>query len=243
MKKLQQICVCALLMALTSMVIYAILLIRAATQTVAAIPVEVRATRVALLSEIQGLHFDLDRQVEAARKDVLSLAGRQADGIREDLATEAEAIRQTADRRIGDTLALANSTLNSWETLPGELKPVLGSAQGALNHLDQTVVDLHPQLLGLVAASKVTAGETAQTMRDVRGAVPGFVAQGQDIAKNFQAATLRFSGVADNLERLTKPKWYDRLIGYGLNGVVIYRNLNPITSLTVTGAQLLSSRP
>jgi hypothetical protein len=33
------------------------------------------------------------------------------------------------------------------------------------------------------------------------------------------------------------------LIGYGLNGVVIYRNLNPATSVTVKGAQFLSGRP
>ena len=34
-----------------------------------------------------------------------------------------------------------------------------------------------------------------------------------------------------------------RLLGYALNGVVIYRNLNPMTSLTVKSAQLLDSRP
>jgi hypothetical protein len=26
---------------------------------------------------------------------------------------------------------------------------------------------------------------------------------------------------------LTKPRWCDRLLGYGLTGVVIHRNLNP----------------
>jgi len=94
-----------------------------------------------------------------------------------------------------------------------------------------------------VAASKVTAGETAQTMRDFRNAFPSFIAQGRQISANVEAATLEFSSVATNLNRLTKPKWYDRLLGYGLNGVVIYRNLNPVTNLTVKGAQFLTSRP
>jgi hypothetical protein len=31
------------------------------------------------------------------------------------------------------------------------------------------------------------------------------------------------------------------LLGYGLNGIVIYRNLNPVTNLTVKGVQLLTS--
>ena len=48
---------------------------------------------------------------------------------------------------------------------------------------------------------------------------------------------------AGNLDRLTKPHWYDRLLGYGLNGVVIYRNLNPAASIAAKGALIVSGRP
>jgi len=232
MKTVQQICVCALLTALTGLVASAIVLMRTATAAVASVPGEVRTTRAALLGEVQ-----------AARKEVLQRSERQLAELRRDVLLEVEEIRETADRRFGDTLARAESALGTAEEIRQDLKPVFDAAQGTLHEADRTIVDLHPQLLGLIAASKVTAGETAQTMRDFRGAVPGFLAQGQAIAGNVQTATLRFSGVADNLNRLTKPKWYDRLIGYGLNGVVIYRNLNPVSNLTVKGAQILSSRP
>jgi ABC-type transporter Mla subunit MlaD len=154
---------------------------------------------------------------------------------------EADEIRETADRRVGDTLARADAALESAAGLRRDLQPVLSTAQATLHDADRTVADLHPQLLGLVAASKVTAGETAQTMRDFRNAVPNFLAQGQRITANVNTATSEFSGVATNLNRLTKPKWYDRLLGYGLNGVVIYRDLNPVTSLTLKGAQFLTS--
>ncbi|HUI54568.1 MAG TPA: hypothetical protein VLY04_06330 [Bryobacteraceae bacterium] len=232
MKTVQQICVCALLTALTGLVACAIVLVRTATAVVTAIPAEVRATRAALLGEVQ-----------AARKDLLWRSERQVAALRRDVLLEVGEIRETADHRFGDTLARADSALGTAEEIRQDLKPVFDAAHATLHEADRTVADLHPQLLGLIAASKVTAGETAQTMRDFRGAVPGFLAQGQAIAGNVQTATLRFSGVADNLNRLTKPKWYDRLIGYGLNGVVIYRNLNPVTDLTVKGAQILSSRP
>jgi len=56
-------------------------------------------------------------------------------------------------------------------------------------------------------------------------------------------ATLRFSNVADNVDRLTKPKWYDRVLGYTLNGAILYRNLNPATNLTVKGAQFIQAQP
>ena len=208
------------------------MLVRAATATVASLPSEISATRSVLASAVQ-----------AARKDLLSRSERQVAALRTDVMAEAAEIRRTADHRVGDTLARADSALEIVDALRRDATPVLIAAHETLHDADRTVVDLHPQLLGLVAASKVTAGETAQAMRDFRGAVPGFLAQGEAIAGNAQTATLEFSGLAANLNRLTKPKWYDRLLGYGLNGVMIYRNLNPATNLTVKGAQFLVAHP
>ena len=230
MKTILQICGCALLAALTGLVLYAVQFVRVATATVSALPYEVSDTRAALVDEVR-----------AARKDIAARSERQVAALRKDAMAEAGEIRQTADRRVGDTLARADRALSAVEGLRGDLAPVLDAAQSTLHQADRTVSDLHPQLLGLVAASKVTAGETAQTMRDFRGAVPSFIAQGNTIAANVNVATSEFSGVATNLNRLTKPKWYDRLLGYGLNGVVIYRDMNPVTSLTLKGIQFLTA--
>jgi hypothetical protein len=230
MKIIRQLFVCALLAALTGLVVCAMALVRAATATVSALPGEVSATRTALVGQIQ-----------AARVDVLARSERQVAALRRETLAELGEIRSAADRRVGDALARADTALDTAERLRHDVKPVLDAAQDTLHNADRTVADLHPQLLGLVAASKVTAGETAQTMRSFRDAVPSFITQGQAITANVNTATLEFSGVATNLNRLTKPKWYDRLLGYGLNGVVIYRNLNPVTNLTVKGIQLLTS--
>ena len=230
MKTILQICGCALLAALTSLVVFTIDFVRTATAAVSVLPGEVIATRSALVDEIR-----------AARKDVLARSERQVSALRKDVMAEAGEIRETADRRVGDTLARADAVLDTAEELRHDLQPVFAAAQSTLHDTGRTVADLHPQLLGLVAASKVTAGETAQTMRDFRSAVPSFIAQGNTIAANVNVATSQFSSVATNLNRLTKPKWYDRLLGYGLNGVVIYRDLDPVTSLTVKGLQFLTS--
>ena len=97
-------------------------------------------------------------------------------------------------------------------------------------------MDLRPQLLGLTAGWKVVGGETAQTMRDIQRATPQLLTTWQQIEKDV-------SGSAANINSLTKPRWYDRVLGYALNGAVLYRNLNPVTNLTVTGAQAIASRP
>ena len=224
--------VCALLAALIALVAAGVQLVRAATAAISAIPMELQASRTAITGELHD-----------GRKDLLARGERQLVAIRKGVLAEAGEVRQDADRRVGDTLSRVDVALGTVDALRRDIAPVLQSANQVLRDTDRTIADLHPQMLGLVAASKVTAGETAQTMRDVRGAVPGFLAQGQAIADNAQTATLQFSGLAANLNRLTKPKWYDRLLGYGLNGVILYRNLNPATNLTVKGAQFLIAHP
>jgi hypothetical protein len=230
MELIRQILVCALLAALTGLVVCGALLVRAATATVAALPGEVDATRAALVGE-----------VGAARKELLTRSERQVAALRKDVMAEVGEIRRDADQRVGDTLARADSALGTAEGLRRDVQPLLATAERTIDDADRTVTDLHPQLLGLVAASKVTAGETAQTMRDFRNAVPSFIRQGQAITTNVNTATTEFSGVAANLNRLTKPKWYDRLLGYGLNGIIIYRDLNPINSVILKGTQILAS--
>jgi len=169
---------------------------------------------------------------------VLAEVDKQATGIRRDLVSVVRDFRTTADRRLGDALSRYDDTLQvldqrslsallEVDAVRQDLQPTIGNLEKITAHTDRAVVDLHPQLLGLVAASKVTAGETAQTMRTFQAAVPGFLAQGQAIAGNVTRATVEFSGVAANLNRLTKPKWYDRLLGYGLSAGSMYRDLNP----------------
>jgi hypothetical protein len=79
------------------------------------------------------------------------------------------------------------------------------------------------------------ASNFGKASTDISSALPQAITTWQSIGVNA-------NGIAANVNQLTKPKWYDRLLGYGLNGVVIYRDLNP-TSLIVKGVQILSSRP
>jgi ABC-type transporter Mla subunit MlaD len=216
MKIIRQVLMCAWLAGLTGLTVCAIQLVRTVSATVSVLSGEVAAARDALIGEVR-----------AARQDVLLRSERQAVALRQDMLREAAEIREAADRRVGDTLARADAALETAQGLRGDLKPVLDAAQDTLQDADRTVADLHPQVLGLVAASKVTAGETAQTMRSLRDAVPNFIAQGNAIAGNVSVATEEFSGVATNLNKITKPKWYDRLIGYGLSFGAAYRDLNP----------------
>ena len=238
---------CTLLAALTGVAVQAALLLHAATQTARALPGaiagEIQTTRAVLVAQVAAARGDLSSQIEAARKDLLARTEHEVAGLRSGVLGEVTQIRTTADRRVGDSLARVDTALGKVEELRGDLKPVLANAATLEQHADaltgdakDSLDDLYFDVKASVASVTVAANSVGQMSMDVRTGTPKALATWQSIGVNVD-------GITANINRLTKPRWYDRLLGYGLNGVVIYRNLNPATNLTVKGAQIISSRP
>jgi len=246
MKTVQQVLVCALLAALTAVAVSTVYVVRA-------VPGEIRATRAAAVGEVQATRAALIGEVQATRRDLDAQLGslaarseRQVAALRIETLAEVDQIRQTAYRRMGDTLARADVALGTVEAARQDLKPTLENSAAITAQVNDALplfldCDHNPDCVfnRYVGASKgieSAAMNFGQASADVRRAVPQTLSTWNQIGVGVAAT-------ASNLDRLTKPHWYDRLIGYGLNGVLIYRNLNPVTSLTVAGAQLLSGRP
>lgn len=198
----------------------------------------VLSAAVPLIDKHAGLiRRDLFGQVEALRLEVLGPEGRWVSLQSAVLARVDEGVRiieATRRENVAPVLTAAIGVIS-------DLRPTLRNAESITGHADEAAAILFrrdalpAQVLGVLGGAKVTLGETAQTMRTVRSAAPMFVSQGQ-------AITNEFLSIGSNINRLTKPHWYDRLLGYGLNGVVLYRNLNPATNLTIKGAQIVSSQ-
>jgi len=238
---------CALLAALTGVAIQAVLLLHAATQAARALPGavsgEIQTTRAVLVTQVAAARGDLTDQIEAAREDLLARTEREVADLRTGVLGEVAQIRTTADRRVGDSLARVDTALGKVEELRGDLKPVLANAATLEQHADaltgdvkDSMDDLYFDVKASVASVTVAANSVGQMSMDVKAATPKALATWQGIGTNM-------NGITANINTLTKPRWYDRLLGYGLNGVVIYRNLNPATNLTIKGAQIISSRP
>ena len=235
MRTLQRLLVCALLIALILLVVYTAVLVRTTTATIAQIPPEFRASRAAVIAELQ-----------ATRTDLLTRSERQLTAIRKDVIAQAAEMRETADRRIGDTLSRADSALDTVNALRQDLKPTLDHSSAITAQVQDSLplfldCDHNPDCVfnRYVGASKGierAALNFGQMSQDTRAALPKMLVTWNQIG-------VSASTTAANLDRLTKPHWYDRLLGYTLNGVLIYRNLNPTTNLTVKGAQILSARP
>jgi hypothetical protein len=101
--------------------------------------------------------------------------------------TRAEALVQLEEIRgeLGDVRQVVTESLECLNRL--------------LNRTDRAVELLTPQALGLVAAAKITAGETAQAMRAIERETPAIVG-------NVRQTTA-------NVAQVTKPsRWFVRLV-------------------------------
>ena len=189
---------------------------------------------------------DLSGQVEGARKDLLARTEREVANLGAGILGEMAEIRTAADLRFGESLVRVDTALGKVEELRADVRPMVLHAAGLAAQVDNAAplfldCEYNPDCLfnRYVGASKGierAAFNFGQMSTDIRNAVPGAITTWQRIGTNVD-------GITANINRLTKPRWYDRLLGYGLNGVVIYRNLNPATNLTIKGAQIISSRP
>jgi len=245
MKTLRQVLICALLAALTALALAATLFVRAATATVAAVPAEIRLTRAALVHQADAARQDLTHQIAAARIAALDLSGRQATRFRTGILAQTGGFADAASRQLGGTLSRVDSVLDTTASLERDLRPTVHHSAAIAAQIDDSLpmfldCDHNPDCLfnryvGVSRGIETAAGDVSGMSRDFRRDWPDYLKTWQDIG-------VQTDGFVSNMNRLTHPHWYDRLIGYTLNGVVIYRSLNPVGA-AVTGAQILSSRP
>jgi uncharacterized protein YoxC len=212
---------------------------------------------------IMGARQDLRASQDRATASLQAMAGT-LEQTRKDLAGTQAAIVGILDKRTGDltdqahqlveaaagSLSKADSTMEALAKIPAGVSPVLTQAQATIAEFAKvpadlrpvltesaaTVRDIHPRALELVRGWKTAGNETALTMSEFRKSAPVLIDAGHQLIVDSSA-------VATNLEQLTHPRWYDRLLGYGLNGLVMYRSLNPATNLTIKGAQVVAARP
>jgi hypothetical protein len=220
MKTVQQTLACILLAAVASLAVYCVLLVRAATWAVAALPIQIQTTRAALIGEISATRVDLMQQIAASRHDLVGLTQREADALRKDLMTEAEAIRTTTDRRLGDTLSRVDIALADVDSLRLDLKPSLDGAAAITAQVNDALplyldCDHNPDCVfnRYVGASKGVeraAENFGQMSQDVRGVLPPMLRTWSQIGVDVAGTTVNVDGIAADIHTMTtealKPK-------------------------------------
>ena len=245
MNTVRQVFVCALLASLTALAIAATIFVRAATATVAAVPAEIRLTRATLVAEAGAARQDLIAQIALTRSAALALTDRHVTAFRTGLLAQTAVFGDTTSRQFGGTLSRIDTALAATTSLEAELRPTLRHSASVAAQIDDSLpmfldCDHNPdcvfnRYVGVSRGVETAATDVSAISRDFRRDWPSYLKTWQDIG-------VQTDGFVANMNRLTHPHWYDRLIGYTVNGALIYRNLNPAGAV-ITGAQILSSRP
>ena len=80
------------------------------------------------------------------------------------------------------------------------------------------------------------------TGRDVSMASKTFTAGFPVLMAGVNTTVVNVGGIAANINRLTTPHWYDRVLGYAVNGAILYSTMNPVTNIGVSITKTISSR-
>lgn len=171
---------------------------------------------------------EIERRADERIGDAIAMLDRRLASIEQRAdARLANAVR-ASERQIAGAVERADARL--FETL-AEVRALRGEAQTAIAEASSLISDarpgvqawssLSPQLaanaLGAVAAIKVTAGQTAQTMREIERATPDIVASIEASALASQHAAQSAAQTSQNLAEITRPgpRWL-RYVGIGL---------------------------
>lgn len=183
----------------------------------------------------------LDRQLTSSRNQVEAMVTHEAAEARKlvdreigqtllrvDRATalidvrSSEALAQTVEVRLSAQAALdkiesdANARLSEVTDSVAEIAKIRQDLSPTIEGLNLLMARnaLPAQMLGLVAAGKVTLGETAQAAKEIRISVPNILATVQDIGDQTKIGTERYVKVAEHTDafivRMTPPylpKW------------------------------------
>lgn len=155
---------------------------------------------------LASLEAKTDAQMTAIRADVVgrmdTLIGRIDDRAGEAIAR--------ADARMGETTAVVTQVADQAVASMASIEPTVQ----VVNHLAPSLMR---NALGTIAAAKVTAGETALTMRTIREAAPEITSSITASAVASQEAAASAALTSQNLAKLTRPgpTWL-RYLGLGL---------------------------
>jgi len=135
---------------------------------------------------------EVDLQVGNARSDVKEMFG---DLRRDTLASVHNDVIPPVYAALGIVNRTRGDAVRQLDGLHADLKPSIDHANSITAHADEATAILFrrdalpAQVLGVLGGAKVTLGQTAETMRDIQRATPGFIATWQQIGNHVSLMT------------------------------------------------------
>jgi hypothetical protein len=211
--KIRAALVCVLLLAAIVVAIYAAGFVVAATVTIASVPAEMKAARADLAIQAKALRVEslkeIDRQANALRGELHGEAGlldAQMSALQKNTFGELAAIRSTADKRTGESLARVDTALQAMTGIRADLQPVLKHAGSIAAQVDDAAplyldCEFNPDCA--FNRFQGTSKAVEQTMQAVAKAAPKLAAAAVKNGDNVAGITTDIHTIT---KAATKPK-------------------------------------
>ncbi len=222
----RQILICAALAALTALLIAATACICVIARTVEKLPVQLEDQII--ISRNQALD-----EIAATRKELLAhldkleaRADSRLGGIQRDARLELAATRELVAHELDANLARVDDALGVIYKSQSDLAPILAHVTQITLHADEASAILFrrdalpAQVLGVLGATKVTMGETAQAMKVIRDSAP-------QVSLSTIATAKSIEGIAADVHQVTsaylKPRtFWGKVWGGVKSGAIIW---------------------
>jgi len=213
---------------------------------------ELTATRLLIDTRISSLETTTNQQLT----DWRNLTDRQLTDVRTVADRRIASLAKITDDRLAH---LEGETLKRVDVLVTSADKNLTAVAGGVNDLTGTYAKLPDRLnsslkpytdceendfcwpnlvTDSMVAFRASSRDTSATMQGISSTLPqiaGDIHIGTNaFATEFPVIAQNVTNVTANIDRLTRPKWYDRLIGYGLSGSLMWFNINRAFIPTVT---------
>ena len=187
------------------------------------------------LSSLEGNTYGL---AASLRKDTFSaIADTRKDMFGALVTVKADAFTRidTLSLNIDKQLTKTNESISTVTTAYADIPVVVGA------RFDKQT-DCSKNALCWQNLTTDTLTNLRYTGRDFSIASQTFTAGFPTILDNSTKITANFAGITSNINKLTTPHWYDRVLGYAVNGAILYSTMNPVTNIGVTVAKVVSSQ-
>jgi hypothetical protein len=167
---------------------------------------EISSTRKTLNTRILSLEKNSVRLIEDTRTETFA----RIDTIRTDFLP----IRDAATETVTAYAKIPN-------TLDSSMKDFLDCENNALCIQNQ----LTDTLFSLRTATRDVAYNSDQITKNMNEITTNIVSSSTTFQEEFPKIAKNVEGITNNINRITKPKWYDRVFGYAVNGSLLYFNI------------------
>jgi len=200
-------------------------------------------TRTLLLDQVDQTKNHLLQEVTDLRADTFVFLNRTTDQLDRRLGTveqktfqRIDRLQQNTDQHLQSITADVHRVSESAQQLSTAYQMPAQQAANLFKHVDSEFNCEFNDLCWPKQTSMTlfnierSAASMSQSVNEFNKIAPVIAKNAEKFSSSFADTAPQIiqntNRITNNIDRLTKPKWYDRAIGLGLNGSLIYFNLN-----------------